>query len=331
MIELAYPWLLLILPLPLLVTLFFPAHREQKSALQVPFFNRLVELTGEQPSKGAVILQRMHFQQIWLLCSWVLIVVAMTKPEHIGEPVVIEKSGRDLMVAVDLSGSMEATDFLNNKDQHVDRLTAVKLVLEEFVAQREHDRLGLIVFGDAPFLQAPFTEDHKTWLALLRETEIGMAGLSTALGDAIGLSIKSFSNSDTDNKVLIILTDGNDTGSQVPPVEAVKVAKQYGVTIYTIAIGDPETADEEALDIDTLQRLSEITDGAYYQALDRTQLQKIYQRITELEPELFESLSYRPRQNLYYYPLAIVLVVYLGFFLLMSFVSFRPQKRGHDV
>jgi len=326
MLELAYPWLLLILPLPLLVNLILPAHREQKSSIQVPFFNRLVALTGEKPSKGAVVLQRMHFQKIWLLCSWVLIVIAMTKPEYVGAPIVTEKSGRDLMVAVDLSGSMDATDFLNSAGLQVDRLTAVKSVLEEFVSQREHDRLGLIVFGDGPFLQAPFTEDHKTWLALLDETEIGMAGLSTALGDAIGLSIKSFSNSDTENRVLILLTDGNDTGSKVPPVEAAKVAKKYEVTIYAIAIGDPESIGEEALDIETLQRIAEITGGAYYQALDRKQLQKAYKQITELEPAIFESLSYRPRQSLHYYPLAIVTVVYLFFFLLMSVLSFRLQR-----
>ena len=326
MYELAYPWLLWLLIVPLLINRFVPPYKERKSAVQVPFFQRLVELTGAKPSKGALILQRMQFQKMWLPLAWVLIVVAMARPEFVGEPIVKQKSGRDLMVAVDLSGSMQATDFVNPDGQAVDRLVAVKSVLKEFVAQRQQDRLGLVVFGDAAFLQVPFTEDHEAWSTLLNETEIGMAGMSTVLGDAIGLSIKLFENSDTENRVLIVLTDGNDTGSKVPPVDAAKVAKKYGVTIYTIAIGDPETSGEQALDIDTLKRLSEITGGAYYQALDRQQLQEIYQRITELEPELYESLSYRPRRSLHHYPIAFIASVYMIFFMLMTFLTYRKSK-----
>lgn len=331
MIEFAYPWLFLVLPLPLLAYFLLPTYKERKSSVKVPFFRRLVELTGEKPSRGAVALERMLFQKAWLVISWGLIVIALAKPQHVGEPIVIEKSGRDLMIAVDLSGSMEATDFLDESGQQVDRLTAVKSVLTEFVAQRDHDRLGLIVFGDAPFLQAPFTEDHETWLTLLAETETGMAGMSTAFGDAIGLSIKAFENSDTENRVLIVLTDGNDTGSKVPPVDAAKVAEQLGMTIYTIAIGDPETTGEEALDVDTLQRISEITSGGYYQALDRTQLERVYQQINALEPAVFESLSYRPKQSLHHYLLSVVMVGYLLFFSLMTFVSYHTQRGKTDV
>lgn len=331
MIEFAYPWLFLALPLPLLAYFLLPTYKERKSSVKVPFFRRLVELTGEKPSRGAVVLERMLFQKIWLVISWGLIVAALAKPQYVGEPIVIEKSGRDLMIAVDLSGSMDASDFLNESGQQIDRLSAVKSVLSEFVVQREHDRLGLIVFGDAPFLQAPFTEDHATWLTLLAETETGMAGLSTAFGDAIGLSIKAFENSDTENRVLIVLTDGNDTGSKVPPVDAAKVAEQLGVTIYTIAIGDPETTGEEALDIDTLQRIADITSGGYYQALDKAQLEAVYQQINTLEPAIFESLSYRPKQSLHHYLLSVVMVGYLLFFSLMTFVSYKNQRGIIDV
>ena len=330
MIEFAYPWLFFMLPLPLLAYFLLPVYKERKSSVKVPFFRRLVELTGEKPSRGAVVLERMLFQKAWLVLSWGLIVMAMAKPQYVGEPIVIEKSGRDLMIGVDLSGSMEATDFSNANGEQVDRLTAVKSVLSEFVAQREHDRLGLIVFGDAPFLQAPFTEDHDTWLTLLTETETGMAGMSTAFGDAIGLSIKAFDRSDTENRVLIVLTDGNDTGSKVPPVDAAKVADQLGVTIYTIAIGDPETAGEEALDVDTLQRIADITAGGYYQALDREQLENIYRQINALEPAIFESLSYRPKQSLHHYLLSIVMVGYLLFFSLMTFISYNSQRSMID-
>ena len=331
MIEFAYPWWILALPLPLVAYFALPAYKERKSSVKVPFFRRLVELTGEKPSRGAVVLERMLFQKAWLVISWVLIVGALAKPQWVGEPIIIEKSGRDLMIAVDLSGSMDATDFLNDSGQQVDRLTAVKSVLTEFITQRVHDRLGLIVFGDAPFLQAPFTEDHDTWLTLLAETEAGMAGMSTAFGDAIGLSIKAFDNSDTENRVLIVLTDGNDTGSKVPPVDAAKVADQLGVTIYTIAIGDPETTGEEALDIETLQRIAEITSGGYYQAFDREQLENVYHQINALEPAVFESLSYRPKQSLHHYLLSIVMVGYLLFFSLMTFVSYKNQRGVIDV
>ena len=135
----------------------------------------------------------------------------------------------------------------------------------------------------------------------------------------------------TENRVLIVLTDGNDTGSKVPPIDAAKVAKQYDVVIYTIAIGDPKTVGEEALDIESLKRISEITGGAYYQALDRQQLANIYQKINALEPALFESLSYRPKQSLHHYTFAIVMVGYLLFFMLMTFLSFREQRGINDV
>jgi len=335
MIELASPWMLLALLLPIIVYRFFPPYQERTSSVQVPFFQRLVELTGETPSSGAVILRRMRIQKAWLILSWVLFVLALSKPEMVGEPIVTKKSARDLMVAVDLSGSMEAKDFVSESGEYVDRLTAVKEVLADFVEHRSSDRLGLIVFGDTPFLQSPFTNDHQTWLTLLTETEIGMAGMSTAFGDAIGLSLKLFAGSDSENKVLIVLTDGNDTGSKVPPIEAAKVAQQYDATIYTIAIGDPETSGEEALDTEVLARIAEVTGGAYYQALDRTQLEQIYQKITRLEPELYESYSYRPRQSLHHYPVLVIVTGYALFYSTMSLFAFRRQrkksKRGdHD-
>jgi Ca-activated chloride channel homolog len=329
-IELSYPWLLLALPLPLLVYSLFAAYQERKSSIKVPFFQRLVVLTGETPKSGSVVLERRYIQRIWLLISWGLIVLALAKPMFVGAPIVLAKSGRDLMVAVDLSGSMEATDFVDQSGQSVDRLTAVKQVLAEFVTQRESDRLGLIVFGDAPFIQTPFTEDHKAWLELLGETSIGMAGQSTAFGDAIGLSIKTFSTSSAAEKVLLALTDGNDTGSKVPPVDAAKVAKEFGITIYTIAVGDPSTAGEEALDIETLERVSELTGGGFYQAYDREQLEQIYQRINELEPQVFESLSYRPKRSLHHHLLAVVVSGYVLMFIWLSLVAQRfGRKRSH--
>ena len=240
-----------------------------------------------------------------------------------------QKSGRDLMVAVDLSGSMEAQDFTLPDGSTVDRLEAVKKVLAELADQRASDRLGLIVFGDAAYLQTPFTDDHEVWLQLLAETEIGMAGQSTVFGDAIGLAIKLFQESDSDNRVLIMLTDGNDTGSTVPPVDASKVAAAAGIRIYTIAIGDPATVGEEALDLETIGRVSEITGGQVFQALDQQALQQAYRAIGELEPEMYESISFRPRESLHWLPICVALLLYTVYHGFGTWRSWREWSADH--
>jgi Ca-activated chloride channel family protein len=322
-IELAHPLWLLLLPLPLLLRRL-PAFKHRRDSVKVPFFNRLVELSEESPQTGAVVLMRSTLQKILVVFTWLCLVLAAAKPEWVSAPVEQTRSARDLMVAVDLSGSMQATDFSTPDGQQVDRLQAVKLVLAELSEQRAGDRLGLIVFGSAPYLQAPFTEDHDTWRTLLEETEIGMAGQSTVFGDAIGLAIHLFEKSDTRNRVLIMLTDGNDTGSKVPPVEAAKVARSRDIRIYTIAIGDPTSVGEEELDIITLKRVAELTGGAYFQALDRTELERAYAEIGELEPELYESTSFRPRYSLHHIPVALVMLYY-GLYHLSSALMTRRR------
>ena len=318
MFEFGLPWMFVLLPLPLLVYWLVPVHQESQDSIRVPFFQRLVDLTQQKPRKGAVVLQRVLFQKLWVPTTWIMIVIALAKPLWIGEPIEQTKSARDLMVAVDLSGSMETADFKLADGQEITRLDAVKQVLAEFARQRENDRLGLIVFGDSPYLQAPFTEDHDTWLTLLAETEIAMAGQSTMFGDAIGLAIKLFESSETENRVLIVLTDGNDTGSKVPPIEAAKVAADRKVTIYTIAVGDPEASGEEEVDIDVMNSIAKATGGNAYQAVNRIELARIYEDIAELEPEKHETLSFRPRRSLHHYPIGIVISGYLLFFMWMT-------------
>ncbi len=331
MFEFGLPWMFALLPLPLLVYALVPAHQESQDSIRVPFFQRLVDLTGATPRKGAVVLQRALFQKLWVPTTWIMIVVALAKPLWIGEPIEQTKSARDLMVAVDLSGSMETPDFKLVDGQEVSRLDAVKQVLTEFARQRENDRLGLIVFGDSPYLQAPFTEDHDTWLTLLAETEIAMAGQSTMFGDAIGLAIKLFESSETENRVLIVLTDGNDTGSKVPPIEAAKVAADRNVTIYTIAVGDPEASGEEIVDIDVMNSIAKTTGGNAYQAVNRAELEQVYLDIAELEPEKHETLSFRPRRSLHHYPLGIVICGYLLFFTWMTLRTSQLKRRDSHV
>jgi Ca-activated chloride channel family protein len=178
-------------------------------------------------------------------------------------------------------------------------------------------------------LQTPFTDDHLVWSQLLNQTEIGMAGQSTVFGDAIGLAIKLFRESESDNRVLIILTDGNDTGSTVPPVDAAKVAAANDIRIYSIAIGDPASVGEEALDLDTIRRVSQVTGGRDFEALDREQLRAAYQAIGEMEPELYESISFRPRQSLHWLPLALPVVLYLIYHGAGAWKTWRRLNRSH--
>ncbi|MCB1684728.1 MAG: VWA domain-containing protein [Pseudomonadales bacterium] len=330
MIEFAHPWMFAALLLPALVYWLLPPHRAAMTSVRVPFFQTLVELSGEKPSTGAVVLERLLSQRVLLGLSWLLLVVALAAPEWVGDPINRTRSARDLMIAVDISGSMDNADWQLADGRAATRLSGVRLVLEDFVTARPHDRLGLIVFADSPYLQAPFTGDHQTFLSLLDETEVGMAGQSTRFGDAVGLAIRLFDASDSDNRVLIVLTDGNDTGSRVPPVEAARVAFERGVKIYNIGMGDPATVGEQALDMATLARMSEITGGESYQALNNSQLASIYQRIAALEPDEYETLSYRPRRPLYHLPLAVLACTYTLLFTLLTLLSLWNQRRARS-
>jgi Ca-activated chloride channel family protein len=324
MFELAYPWALTLLALPLVMRLL-PAYKESRDSVKVPFFDKLVELSEQRPKSGATILRRDRAQLFLVGFMWLCLVLAAAKPQWIGPPIEQQKSGRDLMIAMDLSGSMETRDFTLPNGETLGRLEVVKRGLENLAKQRNTDRLGLIVFGSAAYLQSPFTDDHTVWAQLVAETEIGMAGQSTVFGDAIGLAIKLFKDSDSKNRVLIVLTDGNDTGSTVPPVDAAKVAATYDIRIYTIAIGDPTSIGEEALDIDTIERVSAVTGGQDFQVLDREELAAAYRAIAELEPELYETISFRPRQSLHWVPVGVAVCLYL---LYHSLGLWRTRRRG---
>ncbi|WP_439106064.1 vWA domain-containing protein [Congregibacter sp.] len=326
MIEFTLPWSFSLLALPLLVRWLSPPHRESQDSLQVPYFQRLVLLSGETPRSGASVLRRRRLQAAFSILGWCLLVLAAARPEWVGEPISVEKSARDLMLALDLSGSMDARDFSNAQGEQLNRLSAAKEVLTDFAAQRDGDRLGLIVFGNAAYLQAPFTDDIPTWLTLLDESEVAMAGQSTALGDAIGLAISLFRGSETSNRVLVVLTDGNDTGSRVPPKDAATIAAANQVTIYTVAVGDPSTIGEEALDLETLEAIASLTGGTSFQALDTQALQAAYDEINRLEPAQYDSLSYRPRSSLYYVPVGMFAILCLIALPLFALQGWRSQK-----
>lgn len=324
MLEFASPWMFLILPLPLLVRRFLPPYATPQEGLRVPFFQKLVDLTGQTPTKGATVLRPNWIQQLLVPLCWLLIVTALAQPQLLGEPIVQVESARDLMLLVDLSQSMEAEDFYDEQGNPINRLAAVKLVLNDFINRRAGDSVGLILFGTKAYLQVPFTQDLETARFLLNEAQISMAGAQTMLGDAIGFAIQTFAESKANHRVAILLTDGNDTGSQVPPQQAAEIAAQKSITIYTIAIGDPSTVGEQKLDENTLAAIANTTDGAFFRASDRQGLQGIYQKLDQLEPQEFDSRSYQPKQELFQVPLTVFFALTMAYHLIMAI---RSQQR----
>ena len=329
MLTFAHPWLALLLPLPLLVRWLLPAHNERKAAVRVPFLQRLSSLVGLQPGSGVAVARRPFSQWLVLGLVWLLVVVAITRPQWLGEPIIKELPMRDMLVAVDLSGSMEAQDFTDKDGNNVDRLTAVKQVLDEFFARRDGDRVGLILFGSAAFIQVPFTGDLDVVRELLDEAQIRMLGPRTMLGDAMGLAINLFERSKVDERVLIVLTDGNDTGSLVPPERAAEIARDNGVVVYTIAIGDPTAAGEQALDEKTLGNIADITNGEYFHANDRQELEAIYTHLDEINPRQVDTQSYRPLTDLYIWPLAAGMLMTLLYIMFLE-IRVRGLNREQD-
>ena len=311
MLTFAHPWLFLLIPLPWLMRRLLPAHHERKAAVRVPFMSRLSRLAGLQPGSDLAVAKRPLSQWLVLSLTWFLVVIAIARPQWLGEPVIKELPMRDLLVAVDLSGSMEAEDFTDIDGNIVDRLTAVKQVLDSFFARRDGDRVGLILFGSAAFVQVPFTNDLDVVRELLDEAQIRMLGPRTMLGDAMGLAINLFERSEVEERVMIVLTDGNDTGSLVPPERAAEIARDKGVVVYTIAIGDPGSVGEQALDEKTLENIATTTGGAYFHASDRQELESIYAHLDEINPRQVDTLSYRPLTELYDWPLAASLLMTL--------------------
>lgn len=307
MLILAYPWLLALLPLPLLIRLLLPPRGNERIALRVPFGDRI----SEAASTGSAVLKvtRSKGKMIFKSLLWLLVVLALARPQWLEPPVTKEMPTRDLLLLVDLSSSMSQEDFTDASGKKVDRLTAVKEVLGDFLSKRQGDRVGLVVFGDAPFLQAPFTTDLNLSRQLLDESAIGMAGPRTAFGDAIGLGVTLFADSDMVAKTIIALTDGNDTVSQVPPVEAARVAIEEDIRIHTVAIGDPTTVGEDKLDEETLRNVATTAGGKYFFAADREQLGGIYDELDKIETRQVDTISHRPRLDIYYWPLLLMLVL----------------------
>lgn len=313
MFEFAWPWVFLVLPLPLLIRHFLPPIRQQQAALRVPFLDDFDALQGKNKRSGGASRLALFVAVL----AWLLLVAAAARPQWQGEALPLPLEGRDLMLAVDLSGSMAEEDFVIGR-QRVDRLTATKIVAGNFIEKRKGDRVGLILFGEQAYLQAPLTYDLKTVKTLLEEAFINMAGQKTAIGDAIGLAIKRLRDKKGE-KVLILMSDGENTAGVMDPLKAAELAAQENLKIYTIGIGaDPEAdffgmmSNRSALDEKTLTRIAATTGGRYFRARDTDQLMAIYDAIDAMEPVENEQRFFRPVDELFHWPAGASLVLALG-------------------
>ncbi len=316
MLNLAFPWVLLLLPAPLLVYWLAPRASRQQAAVRVPFFDAVSSL--EHVHSGAPLQRRLRTAGLTLV--WLGVVFAAANPVWRGEPITLPTSGRDILLAVDISGSMKLKD-MQLRDERVPRLTVVKSVLDDFIQRREGDRLGLVLFGTRAYVQAPLTFDRKTVARFLREAQIGFAGEDrTAIGDAIGLSVKRLRERPGDRHVMVLLTDGANNGGEVKPVPAARLAAEHNIVIYTVGMGAEELVlpgpfggsfgarkvnPSQELDEETLQDIARITDGRYFRARNPQELNQIYQLLDELEPVEDEARTYRPQKTLFYWPLAL--------------------------
>lgn len=305
MYSVYWPWVFALLPLPLLVRWLPRVRQASITTIRAPF---LQDLFG---SKQAHVRQRAQ----WINgLPWLLLLLAVSRPQWIGEPVPLPVEGRDLMLAIDISGSMEQKDMLIN-GQAVDRLTAVKKVAGEFIDRRVGDRIGLILFGENAYLQAPLTFDRATVKTLLYEAAIGLAGKSTAIGDSIGLAVKKARETEDNNRILIVLTDGQNTAGAIEPLKAAELARAEELKIYTIGVGADEMVvnsffggqrrinPSADLDEASLRRIAAITEGRYFRARDTAELEQIYELLDELEPLAEEEQFYRPTDELFFWPL----------------------------
>ncbi|WP_424968248.1 VWA domain-containing protein [Dinoroseobacter sp. S375] len=308
-VAFATPWILLMLPLPLLVWWLVPPHRERTAALRIPFFRSVTAATGARAADGARVLARSRLQVLATALCWILIVVGLARPERLGDPITVTNAARDLILAVDISGSMDDRDMETPEGDRVQRLQAVKDVVRAFVAEREGDRIALIVFGANAYVQVPFTEDLDSVAELLEQTQTGMAGPNTAIGDAIGLAIRAFEDSEIEERLLILLSDGADTASAMSPINAAEIAADAQITIYTIGVGNPDGSGEERLDPATLEDIARRGGGAFYYATDVEGLAEIYAEIDTLNPRVTDSATYQPREPISHILFALALLI----------------------
>lgn len=330
MISFAYPWLLLLALAPLLLVARKP-RSEPVEAPVIPVGHWLSGMPGVSTSGQSTA----RWRRVLLLAAWCLLVLALARPQHVGEETQMPVTGRDLMLLVDISPSMEERDMIQ-QGRSLNRLQALKRVLHDFIEERKGDRLGLILFGTEPYVQAPLTFDRETVKVLLDEAGIGMAGRATAIGDAVGLSVKRLRDRPQQQRVAILLTDGANTAGELTPDKAAEIARAAGVRLYTIGIGAESMVQQgllgtrrinpsRDLDESLLIRMAQQTGGEYFRARNLEELQGIYQTINQLEPIELDSHFYRPVKDLFVWPAGLAIMLWLTL-LITRLNSTRPRR-----
>ena len=332
MIEWLWPLAFLLVPAPVLGRWLIKASKKKQPALTVPSLEGFSGLTANESFSATLSTVKLII--LWL--AWILLIAAVARPQWVGEMVSLPTTGRDLMLAIDISGSMATEDMQVNND-YVDRLSVVKAVISQFLDARKGDRVGLVLFGTNAYVQAPLTFDLKSVKKLMIEAPVGIAGGKTAIGDAIGLTVKRLRERQNEEKVVILLTDGANNVGEIPPIKAAELASVDGIKIYTIGVGAEEmrvpslfgslagrtTNPSADLDEETLSKIAEATQGRYFRAKDTNTLAQIYELIDKLEPIEQEPETYRPFQVLYYWPLGISLCLFL---LILLIDAVRPSN-----
>ncbi|MDP5134666.1 VWA domain-containing protein [Rheinheimera baltica] len=312
MLEFGYPWLAFLVFLPLLLRLKRRATSE--ATLTLPALAKLATTSPQTEYRGFTL------RSILALSVWLMLVLSATQPRWLGEPITLPQQGRDLMLALDLSGSMEIAD-MRYQGQRLERLDAVKIVISDFIKRRQGDRIGLILFADAAYQQTPLTFDLVTVQKMLDESVLRLVGSRTAIGEAVGLAVKRLNTYDSSNKVLILLSDGANTAGNIQPLEALQLAKAAGVKIHTVGVGAEQMTNSQDLDERLLTHLAEETGGRYFRARDLNELNAIYKLIDQLEPIERDSVTYRPQTSLLHWPLALALL--LSFLLALRSIDWR--------
>ena len=322
MSDISWLWPLawLLLPLPIAVYFLHPKRFEKSSdALLVPDLGPFAQLvgSGNGVSRGSIA-------PILLALCWLGLTAALARPQSIGEPLSVPLSGRDLMLCIDISGSMGEQDLYQGNSR-VTRMAIVKAVASDFIERRSADRVGLILFGSQAYVQTPLTTDHKTVLEFLEEATIGLAGRKTAIGDALGLGVKRLREREEKSKVLILLTDGANSAGVVTPTSAARLAAEEGIRVYSIGIGSeqqttsifgmPMGQRRNELDEASLQAIADISGGKYFRARNQRELQSIYEEIDRLEPNEIQTDDFRRVTELFVWPLAFALLAFLLYLL----------------
>ena len=301
-----WPFAVLAFLLPIFVRLYFkPVDSAQSQlALCVPFFNAI-------QSKNTSFFS--FFPNIISVLCWgacLAFTIALMRPVSFGSPIYIPSKARQMMLVLDVSVSMNRQDFIWNNRRST-RLNAVQKIAQDFILSRKGDAVGLTIFGTQPYLYTPLTLDTQTASLMLSEIGAGMAGSETAMGDALALALKQMKEIKSDEKVIILLSDGNANAGIIHPEEIIEPAKNNQIKIYTVGLGSDDVFGSTSIDEALLQKIALQTNGRYFRVKTTADLQKMYDEINKIEPIEVDGAVIRPQTELFWIPLCVSMILFL--------------------